>query len=204
MADSSSTRASGTHASHSQRLESPGWGCWHAVQVMESGRAVVYVHFEEASPESTIARLRQLGVTDETLEDYFTWSATEAPFKPGRMAHLIEDLEPGLVSLYGINAACSQHGWDPNGTDGVGQYFATLVRPAMSAGAAVLSLGHPPKARDRQTERHGYGSTAWLDQADGVGFRMVASKTPIGRGRIGSSSLYSVKDATARWSGTAN
>jgi hypothetical protein len=58
----------------------------------------------------------------------------------------------------------------------------------------VLSLGHPPKAPDRQTERHGFGSTAWLDEVDGVGFRMEAGAASIRRGHRGSSRLYAVKD----------
>jgi hypothetical protein len=76
----------------------------------------------------------------------------------------------------------------------VGAYRLTFEKPATRLEAAVLSLGHPPKARDRQDERHGYGSTAWLDEVDGVGFRMEAAKVPIRRGHRGGSRLYAVKD----------
>jgi hypothetical protein len=104
------------------------------------------------------------------------------------------DQAPTLVVLDGINAACSLHGWNPNETGGVGAYRLTFEKPATKRDAAVLSLGHPPKARDRQDERHGYGSTAWLDEVDGVGFRMEAAKVPIRRGHRGGSRLYAVKD----------
>ncbi len=41
---------------------------------------------------------------------------------------------------------------------------------------------------------HGFGSTGWLDEVDGVGFRMVASKTaPMMAGAKGFSALYVVK-----------
>ena len=167
---------------------------WHAAAVMAEGQTVVYLHFEEETPESTFERLAQLGVSEETIQDYFVWVTVDSRFAPGRMAELLDGLEPALVILDGINAACSLHGWKTLETEAVGQYRATLVRPATTLGAAVLSLGHPPKGRDRQGERHGFGSTAWLDEVDGAGFRLVASKTPIGRGRLGSSHLYTVKD----------
>ena len=41
----------------------------------------------------------------------------------------------------------------------------------------------------------GFGSTAWLDEVDGVGFRMAASKEhPMVIGGKGHSALYVVKD----------
>jgi hypothetical protein len=177
-------------------------GLWHAKAVLEAGWTVAYVHFEEGDPRSTISRLLQIGVDRETIRDYFLWISAETSFKPGRMAYLLDDMEPGLLVLDGINAACSRHGWKVNESDAIDHYRSALVRPATDLGAAVLSLGHPPKARDRQTERHGFGSTAWLDEVDGVGFRLVANSEPIGRGRVGSSALYLVKDRNgeaARW-----
>jgi hypothetical protein len=102
---------------------------------------------------------------------------------------------PVLGILDGINAACSQHGWPVDKPESVGQYREEFVTPMTRAGTTVLSLGHPPKARDRQGERHGFGSTAWLDEVDGVGFRLEAAKrTPIRKGRDGYSALYVVKD----------
>ncbi len=66
----------------------------------------------------------------------------------------IEQLEqsPVLAVLDGINAACSQHGWKVADTEAIGSYRAMFVAPLVKAGAAVLSLGHPPKAKDRQTK----------------------------------------------------
>jgi hypothetical protein len=88
-----------------------------------------------------------------------------------------------------------QHGWKVSETEAIGMYRGTFVTPLVKAGAAVLSLGHPPKARDRQNEMHGFGSTGWLDEVDGVGFRMVASKEdPMITGAKGFSALYVVKD----------
>jgi hypothetical protein len=69
-----------------------------------------------------------------------------------------------------------------------------FVHPLTKIGAAVLSLGHPPKATNRQSESYSYGAAGWLNDVDGVGYRMTASKTPISKGAKGSSALYVVKD----------
>ena len=169
---------------------------WHALEEIRRGNRVVYGHFEEGQPSGTISRLLQLGATAEEIGKLFTWVDCTKTWSAGELGATMAGLEtaPALVILDGINAACSQHGWPVNDPIAVGSYRSMFVTPAAATGAAVLSLGHPPKARDRQGERHGFGSTAWLDEVDGVGFRMRASKEPIGRGRTGHSALFTVKD----------
>jgi hypothetical protein len=101
---------------------------------------------------------------------------------------------PTLAVLDGVNAACGAYDWDPLAVDGVNAYRRTLVAPLTAVGVAVLSVGHPPKARAAQGERHGYGSSAWLDLVDGVGFRVRQSTRPIRPGMDGYITLFSVKD----------
>jgi hypothetical protein len=47
---------------------------------------------------------------------------------------------------------------------------------------------------NRQNESYGYGAAGWLNDVDGVGYKLTASKTPISKGAKGSSALYVVKD----------
>jgi hypothetical protein len=172
-------------------------GIAHAVEEMRAGRTVAYLHFEETSPEETASRLRSLGVERALVVERFKWFDCADAWMPGELAASLAMLDPfpSLVILDGINAACNKHGQDPASVQTVGWYRHTFVTPATRNGAAVLSLGHPPKARDRQDERHGYGSTAWLDEVDGVGFRLRANRDhPIRRGASGSAQLYSTKD----------
>lgn len=172
-------------------------GLWHATAELAAGNHVVYMHFEEADPGGTVERLRMLGADPEAIRERFVWQDCGERWEAGDFAGELEDMpvKPTLVVLDGINAACTQHGWKPNDPDAVGNYRSRFVSPATRRGAAVISLGHPPKARDRQDERHGYGATGWLDEVDGASFRLVASKTePIRRGNKGHSSLYVVKD----------
>jgi hypothetical protein len=169
---------------------------WQVKAVLEWGGHVVYIHFEEASPNGIIHRLRELGVNAEAIRKRFHWGHVDSPWKWGELAAEIEQLDvpPQLAVLGGINAACGMHGWPVKEPESVGAYRVMFVHPLTKAGAAVLSLGHPPKALNRQSESYSYGAAGWLNDVDGVGYRMTASKTPIGKGRKGSSALHSVKD----------
>ncbi|AYF26074.1 MULTISPECIES: hypothetical protein [Micromonospora] len=169
---------------------------WHTVAVLRAGQTVVYAHFEESTPAGTLDRLRQIApdLTAEELRERFVWLDCTRRWEPGEFAI---NLPPAaaLVILDGINSACAKHGWPVDKPEAVGAYRQLFVSPAVRLGAAALSLGHPPKARDRQGERHGFGSTAWLDEVDGVGFRLEASRrTPIHLGGRGYSRLFTVKD----------
>jgi hypothetical protein len=173
------------------------WAVWHVVAELRAGRTVVYAHFEEADPGGTLDRIRTVApdLTIDDLIERFVWLDCTRRWKgPGEFAREIPK-GVALTVLDGINAACAQHGWPVDKPEAVGEYRAHFAAPVIAAGGTPLSLGHPPKARDRQDERHGYGSTAWLDEVDGVGFRLKASKdSPIRRGRHGMSALYVVKD----------
>lgn len=175
-------------------------GLLHCRGELLAGRTVAYAHFEETSPIETASRLRAMSDDPRWLDmltERFAWLKCADAWMPGEFAYTLAQLDPfpSLVVLDGLNAACTRHGQDPANVQAVGWYRSEFVTAATRNGAAVLSLGHPPKARDRQDERHGYGSTAWLDEVDGVGFRMRAHREhPIRRGTSGTAQLYSAKD----------
>lgn len=171
------------------------FGIWHVVAELRRGNTVAYAHFEELSPAGTLDRIRAIApdLAIEDLEKRFIWLDCSMRWKGA--AEFAATLPMGnLVVLDGIVAACSQHGWIADKPEAVGEYRALFVTPAVKTGAAVISLGHPVKAKDRQTERHGFGASAWLDEVDGAAFRLEASRSPIRRGRHGWSTLFSVKD----------
>jgi hypothetical protein len=173
---------------------------WQSVHVIHDGGLVVYLHFEETDPRGTLERMRSfglpLGIDTDTIRKQFVWMNCETKWTEGAFAQVLQRLPvaPTLVVLDGINAAVSQHGEEIMHPKSVAQYRTLFVKPATSVGAAVLSLGHPVKDRQRQDERHSFGSTAWLDETDGVALRLVATARPITKGRKGSSSLSVVKD----------
>jgi hypothetical protein len=176
---------------------------WQAIETMQAGGVVVYLHFEEIGEHAAgglIDRLRTFskisGLDNDTIAAKFFPLSCERPWAAGELSAALARLPeaPALVVLDGINEAAGQLGGDVEKTTSITLYRKHLVTPATAVGAAVLSLGHPVKARSRQDERHSYGSTAWLDAVDGVSFRLESSSTPIAKGRKGSSALSVVKD----------
>lgn len=190
------------------------WAAWHVAAELLAGRTVVYAHFEESGPAGTIARLLRVGVPKDVIRDRFRWADCSTHWQAGEFAASLAAIRgafpadakpsdrPTLVILDGINAACGQHQWPVEKTESVTAYRQMFVAPATARGMAVLSLGHPPKARGREDERHGFGSTAWLDEVDGVGFRLLPTKDKrIAKGAAGMAILYTVKDRYGEVSG---
>ena len=137
-----------------------------------------------------------MGADKEMLRKQFHWPQNR-PWSKGEMEQEIERLSdpPALAVLDGINAACGDHGWDVSVASSVGAYRSMFVHPLTSVDCAVLSLGHPVKAPGRQTESYSYGAAGWLNDVDGVSYRLKASKDhPIAKKKEGSSALYSLKD----------
>jgi hypothetical protein len=173
------------------------WALWHAYAEMHAGNSVLYCHFEEHDPGGMLERLRLMGCDRDQIRKLFMWVDCDRSWRPGEFTSMLAlaPTAPTLVVLDGINAACGKHGWNPEKAEAIGEYRARFSSPAGRTGAAVLSLGHPVKARDRQDERHGFGGAGWLDEVTGVSFRLLADRnSPIRRGHRGTSHLWTVKD----------
>jgi hypothetical protein len=60
------------------------FGLWQAKSVLAGGGHVVYIHFEEASPNGIIHRLRGLGVDIEVIRKQFHWGHVDTPWQWGK------------------------------------------------------------------------------------------------------------------------
>jgi hypothetical protein len=170
---------------------------WHAAAELLAGRRVVYAHWEEADPRPTLYRLGKLGVPVEVVAARLSWPDCGEGWRGGEWAVYIAGLPeaPSLVIHDGIAAACGAHGWDVTQPVGPDNYRRQLVLPSTTAGATVLSLGHPVKNLTRQFERHIFGAEQWLSYLDGAAFRVLPNYgEPIEPGVRGSVPVYVVKD----------
>uniref|UniRef100_A1UIV2 DNA primase/polymerase bifunctional N-terminal domain-containing protein n=1 Tax=Mycobacterium sp. (strain KMS) TaxID=189918 RepID=A1UIV2_MYCSK len=170
---------------------------WLALQCaaveLRADNAVVYVHFEEGNPSSTIERLRLLGVDIETMTRRLRFVAPSRALADAEwLAALLRDPTPTLVVLDGVNEGMALHGLDIFAADGAAQFRRVLVAPAIRVGAAVLSCDHLPKSRDGQG-RDAYGSVHKGNALDGARF-VLENVTPFGRGMRGASNVYVTKD----------
>ncbi len=170
---------------------------WFALACVASelakGHDVVYVHFEESDPGSTIERLRILGAAAEDIAAHLRFVAPTRPLKRGWLDELLTPV-PTLVVLDGINEAMSLQGADIMAADGASVFRRLVVKPFLAVGAAVLSCDHLPHNRDGQSKsRAAYGSVHKGNALDGARI-VLENRHPFGIGLRGVSHVFITKD----------
>lgn len=167
-------------------------GC--VVAEILNGNRVLYVHFEEPDPASTIERLRLLGLNDQQIDQRMCFIGPSEPVTPERLAPLLEPTPdpPALVILDGVNDAMALLGLEVKDLDGAAEFRRRLIRPCVQAGAAVLSCDHFPLDAD-SSRRDAFGSVHKGAALDGS--RLVLENfEPFGTGMREASNLYITKD----------
>ena len=164
-------------------------GC--AAAELVAGNDVVYIHFEESDPYSTVERLQLLGVGGAIIAERLHFVAPTRPARPGWVAGLAA-LSPTLVILDGVNEAMALHGADILAAEGVAAFRRALVVPFTRAGAAVLGCDHLPMVRVG-SRRDAYGSVHKGNALDGARI-VLENAAPFGRGMRGRSNVFVTKD----------
>jgi hypothetical protein len=197
------TPAVGVHRTDGQQLLYPGLEhaviahtaagkTWFALACVTSellaGNRVVYLHFEESTPASTVERLQRIGLSARTIEQGLRFVA---PTKPSRGLDPLIAVDPTLVVFDGVNEAMVLHGVKID-LEGWSAVRRRLVEPFKAAGAAVLECDHLPLNAD-PLRGDAYGTVHKGNVVDGVRFALVR-KERFGRGRRGRSMVYSTKD----------
>jgi hypothetical protein len=162
-----------------------------AAELIDSHR-VVYVHYEEGSPESTIERLRLLGVPDDLLlPPQFRFVAPQQAAHKEWIKALL-DPTPTLVVHDGVNEAMSLHGAEIEKADGAATFRRRLITPFLRIGAATIACDHLPMTRN-SSRRDAYGSVHKGNALDGARIALE-NRSPFGRGLRGVSHVYVTKD----------
>jgi hypothetical protein len=175
--------------------ETEGGKSWFALECaaveIRMGRDVVYIHYEEGDPGSTIERLLLLGCHPDQIARHLRFVAPARPAR-GEWLTALLDPPPVLVIHDGVNEAMSLHGDDSMATDGAAAFRRNIIKPCLRAGAATLSCDHVVKNSDNRG-RYAIGSGHKVNAIDGAAF-LVENMEPFGRGLRGASSVYVTKD----------
>jgi hypothetical protein len=155
------------------------------------GNHVVYIHYEEGDPGSTIERLRLLDVDPTMITGRLRFVA---PHRPARIEWVTALLQPKptLVVHDGVNEAMSLIGAEIKDVDGAAMFRRRLVTPFLRAGAATLACDHMPMVRD-SGRRDAYGSVHKGNTLDGARI-MLENVAPFGRHMRGVSYVFATKD----------
>ncbi len=130
------------------------------------GHWVVYIHYEEGDPGSTIERLLLLGADPAAITERLRFVAPSKPVQADWVDALL-DPAPTLVIHDGINEAMALIGADIMAIDGAANFKRRLVTPFLRAGAASIACDHFPKDRDGRG-RDAYGSVHKGNALDGA------------------------------------
>jgi hypothetical protein len=162
-----------------------------AVDELERGHPVLYLHFEESDPTDTIERLLALGVRPHVIEKLFRFVAPERQVSADALQCLL-DPKPSLVIFDGVNEAMSLHRWGIREEDGAAQFRAHLVKPCTRAGAATLSCDHVVK----DVERRGRNAIGSIHKGNGLSGSLILLENaePFGRLARGRSHVFITKD----------
>ena len=155
------------------------------------GHRVVYVHYEEGDPGSTIERLRLLGVDDATIGSGLRFHGPSRPVRAEWLQQML-DPPPTLVVHDGVNEAMALHGAEIKDVGGAAEFRRRLVKPFLAVGAATLACDHLPMGADG-SRRDAYGSVHKGNALDGARI-MLENVEPFGRGMRGRSNVFVTKD----------
>jgi hypothetical protein len=155
------------------------------------GRDVVYIHYEEGDPASTIERLQLLSVHPNDIARHLRFVAPARPVQGAWLTPLL-DPPPALVIHDGVNEAMSLHGDDTNQTDGAATFRRNIIKPFLAAGVTSLACDHVVKNSDSRG-RYAIGSVHKVNAIDGAAL-LMENIEPFGRGLRGASSVYITKD----------
>lgn len=155
-----------------------------------AGNTVVYLHFEESTPASTVERLLRVGLPAGVIEEQLLFIAPSNGVRREWLTPLTER-RPSLVIIDGVNEAMVLHGVKID-LEGWSQVRRRVVVPFKAVGATVLECDHLPLSAD-PLRGDAYGTVHKGNVIDGARFALVR-KEPFGRGRRGRSYLYATKD----------
>jgi hypothetical protein len=158
---------------------------------LHAGNQVVYIHYEEGDPGSTLERLKLLGVSPEVIAGGLRFVAPTRPVRTGWVDALL-DPAPTLVIHDGVNESMSLIGADHMKVDGASAFRRLLVTPFLEVGAASLACDHMPMNSD-SGRRDAYGTVHKGNALNGARI-MLENKAPFGKRMRGASYVYITKD----------
>lgn len=166
-------------------------------QALQGGDTVLYLDFEDTA-SGIDERLRLMGVSDlDALRCHYmspeeaitTATATD-------LRQTLEQREPDLIVLDGVNAAMTLLGFDLENNKDATAFAQQLLRPLAATGAAVVYVDHVPKNKDNRG-KGGIGAQAKRAMTTGCALAVEVVQ-PFGRGMKGRLRLTVDKDRSGR------
>lgn len=165
-----------------------------SVLEIRAGRCVFYIDLEMGRRD-TLARIRDLGLTDEEISTGFVYFEPAEALSGSEITSYVDELLqtrlPSLVVFDAMVGALAIHALDPNSAVDVERFYRTVIDAFRKHGAAVAILDHVVKDKDSRG-RWVSGSERKLGATDvHLGLEVIS---PFSRGSKGAAKILVHKD----------
>jgi len=163
-------------------------------QSMLDGDNAAVIDFESTG-DVWIARLRAMGVDDETLREHFTYMRPADPLGPLERADLdlmLAAYRPTVAVLDGMTDAIGLHGLEMNSNKDIATFDRTVLRHIADQGPALITIDHVGRNPEGRNG-HAIGAQHKRAAVTGVSYE-VRAVAKFGRGRTGVAVLKTTKD----------
>ncbi|MEE9294486.1 MAG: hypothetical protein V3W34_05940 [Phycisphaerae bacterium] len=114
---------------------------------MQRGNNVVYIHFEESNPASTIERLRALDVDDYVIAKHLHFASPSQRLATTTWLQLLLDAEPSLMIIDDVNAGMSLQGNEINAADGAANFTRSRSPGPVPPSRPATTCRRTPRTR---------------------------------------------------------
>lgn len=150
-----------------------------AVECIQNAQHIIWVNYEDPTPQGTIERLRSLGLTDTQLRTQFHYIDPQHVGLIELTPHLIEKagaLNPTLIVIENAGEALGADGVDENSSLEVSQWNKKTLWKMREENIGVLISDHNTKAN--QLPLTPAGTLRKLASTSGMGIYVEAIKHP--------------------------
>jgi len=123
-------------------------GLFAIAQEIKDGRGAVLVDLED-SEATTVARLRQIGVSDDDIANHLALIRPDSPLRPDEVREVGDaacDVKARIVIVDSLGEALALNGLDENSDAEMTPYLRLRLRPIAERGFAVTTIDHSVKS----------------------------------------------------------
>jgi hypothetical protein len=175
------------------------WLALHgARQLVESGRPVIWIHYEDPTPNTVVSRLKQIGAKRaDVLERFHFWNHEGGPMDTPALIEASRKVDAAMVVLDSVGEAMAAAGCDENHDLQVGQWLANGPRAIVNAGYGFLAIDHSTKAHE--TKFHPSGSKRKRAAVTGANVLTEMARASTIHGDDGLYRVFVGKDRHGNW-----
>jgi hypothetical protein len=169
------------------------------VQEVKQGRAGIFIDYED-NEVGMKARLRDLGLTDDEMDDQFLYIFPQTEFDEdvedaikALLKHMEATHPVTVVVIDAMNEAMGMEELDPNTAIDVVKFYNRYAKKIASMGPAVVIIDHVNKTKLPGEKSNAGGSVHKRNGIDGVQYE-VKNTAGFGYGRHGKSIIINNKD----------